>query len=416
MNSIKNAVVVVLLLGVAYGSFKIINTPDPNGEDQATLDAIDQGINLEIPPTDPIQQNFNEFKNSASQLVNNAQEGLSRPGGFSPPPTRPAGDTGSAFLQPPNLQSGNFQTPEIQSPEIQTPEIRAPQLQPPSIQPSTNQASSSSFQNEPVLIPPSSNPATANTLADQFDSVPRTEMVTMQQPPAPTHVDWERIRILVEERQNYRGALTLLSRYYRANPQADDREDVLTWLDSLAFKVIYSTEHNLVPTAHVVENGDTLQALASKWRVPAELIYRINANVISDPNNLLPGTQIKVIKGPFDAEIDRANGELTLYLKDMYAGRFDVALGADARITQNEYQVMAKSERGRVYQDPRTGQTYAVNDSNNPYGSYWFGLDQNTAIHSEAFAGDTRGCIRVSDQDAADLYGILSTDSKVIFR
>ena len=63
MNSIKNAVVVVLLLGVAYGSFKIINTPDPNGEDQATLDAIDQGINLEIPPTDPIQQNFNEFKN-----------------------------------------------------------------------------------------------------------------------------------------------------------------------------------------------------------------------------------------------------------------------------------------------------------------------------------------------------------------
>lgn len=403
MNSMKNAVVVVLLLGVAYGAYTVINTPDPKEESPETLAAIEQGIMLEIPDSD--EMGFESSPQAdglpGSQSRDSDNSGFDTRPPFSPPPT-----------QPKFGQLDDHQPPPL--------ELKPPtSLQPPPIDttaPQTN-TQNPAFDDEPDLG--SIDSITPNS-PNGFDPTPKTDIVPID----PQHnaaepvtkLNWDRVNQLVVDEGNYRAALTMLSRFHRANPNSDQRDQVLQWLDALAFKVIYSTENNLHPQAYVVSDGDTLQTLAARWRVPAELIYRVNKSKIGASTQLPAGAELKVIPGPFDAEIDRNRNELTLYLKDMYAGRFSVEIGSDANFTQTEYRIKGMSSQGRVYQDTNTGQTFAVNDINNPYGQYWFGLDETTCLHSTSADGDSRGCIRLADQDAAELFSILSTQSKVIVR
>ena len=46
MSSVKNAIVVVLLLGVSYGAFQVINAPDPTISDE--VEALDIQIGPRI--------------------------------------------------------------------------------------------------------------------------------------------------------------------------------------------------------------------------------------------------------------------------------------------------------------------------------------------------------------------------------
>ncbi|MGC3966658.1 MAG: LysM peptidoglycan-binding domain-containing protein [Pirellulales bacterium] len=77
----------------------------------------------------------------------------------------------------------------------------------------------------------------------------------------------------------------------------DERRRVQETLDQLAGMVVYSREHLLEPP-HTVAQGETLQAVADRYQVPLELLVKING--IADPLYLPAGTQLKVIKGPFD--------------------------------------------------------------------------------------------------------------------
>ncbi len=191
---------------------------------------------------------------------------------------------------------------------------------------------------------------------------------------------------------------------------------MLQWLDQLAGKVIYSTEHHLAPRPCIVADGDTLESLAVEWNVPAQLIYNINSNKIGDPALLVPGTELKVVTGPFDARISVERQEMTLFLGDLYAGRFPIELGQDHEYELGSFMIEGKSDTGRQYQD-RSGQLIAAGDASNPYGKFWLGFsNSDLCIHESPAAdnaSDRRGCIRLSSRDAADVYGILSDGSQI---
>ena len=73
-------------------------------------------------------------------------------------------------------------------------------------------------------------------------------------------------------------------------------------LDAMAAKVIYSRE-DLLERHYGVQPGDTLDSIAEHYQVPALLLARING--IRDPQNLRPGKELKVLKGPFNARSAR---------------------------------------------------------------------------------------------------------------
>jgi lipoprotein-anchoring transpeptidase ErfK/SrfK len=131
------------------------------------------------------------------------------------------------------------------------------------------------------------------------------------------------------------------------------------------------------------------------------------------------GESLKVVQGPFHAEIDRQANELTLFLGSNYAGRFQVFIGDDLPTTASNYEVI-EITTGREFFDRKTGYRVAKDDPNNPYGAVWIGLrgDQVTAghnvgIHVANGTESPRGCIGVSETDARDLAIILTMGSTV---
>ncbi len=212
----------------------------------------------------------------------------------------------------------------------------------------------------------------------------------------------------------FRTALATLSAHYHADLSAEDRAQLLAWLDALAAKVIYSREH-LLESPYIVRGRETLFEVAERLHVPAELLANING--VNDPRILVTGTELKVVPGPLRADVDLESGELTLFLGELYAGRFPIAVGNEPP-EPAEYAVQNKAP-DRTYIGP-DGRTIPANDPTNPYGQCWIDLGTKACIHgspqSSAPGTQALGCISLSPQDARDVYAMLVPGSQVLIR
>ena len=73
--------------------------------------------------------------------------------------------------------------------------------------------------------------------------------------------------------------------------------------------------------------GDTLDI--DRRPLPSAGLALAKINGIGDPQTLPPGKPLKVLHGPFSAQISTERSEMTLMLDNRYAGRFHVALSRD---------------------------------------------------------------------------------------
>ena len=181
---------------------------------------------------------------------------------------------------------------------------------------------------------------------------------------------------------------------------AEEHRQLTDLLDQVAGTVVYSREH-LLERPYVVKPGDNLQRIARAYGVPWQLLAKING--VRDPENLDPGEELKVVRGPFDAMIRLDNYEMTLMLRDLYAGRFRIGLGGDPQDLEGTYLVEDKT----VHTEPI-----------NPLGKYRIKLTDQIGIHGTS---DPRnlgssggpGSIFLGDQDLEDVHDILSIGSRV---
>lgn len=208
-----------------------------------------------------------------------------------------------------------------------------------------------------------------------------------------------------------REALTTLSLFYN-DPELTpaDREPLQQRLDVLAGEVIYSPRH-LLEQPYRVSAGDTLRTIAETYDVPWQLLANING--VDDPAAIVPGQELKIMRGPFRAEVNLERSELTLFLGELYAGRFAITPGSDPAPQPGTYTVQDK-QTARTYYAPSGGDIPA-GDPRNPYGDVWLDLGSQMCIHGAPENGpsDAAGCIRLRPADARDVYGILSQGSSV---
>jgi len=207
-----------------------------------------------------------------------------------------------------------------------------------------------------------------------------------------------------------------LSRWYD-DPRlsAVEHQDLMRILDRVAGSVVYSNQLNLLLPAYVVQPGDTLQSIAEKFQVPWQLLAKINGVT---PTQLQIGAKLKVVPGPFDVVIDLDEFLLTLYIQGRYAGRFRIGIGQENSTPVGDYVVQQKIENP-IYYGP--DQQIAADDPANPLGERWIDLGNGLGIHGtnnpESIGkAESRGCIRLSPADVADVYDILSVGSRVIVR
>jgi hypothetical protein len=208
-------------------------------------------------------------------------------------------------------------------------------------------------------------------------------------------------------------ALRALSQFYNdttlSGPQ---RQRLVGWLDALAAKVIFSSEDHLTGRPYLATERDTLETLAATWQIPLELITNINQEMIGNPVRSLAGLRLKQINGPFNAELKLDTKVITLFVDGLYAGRFGVTLGTSGDLQPGEYEVVLKSAKGYTWRDAE-GRDYPPGTPENGYGPHWMGLTGSLCIHAvpEKTQDGHRGCIGLSNQDAADLFVILSEGS-----
>jgi hypothetical protein len=207
-----------------------------------------------------------------------------------------------------------------------------------------------------------------------------------------------------------------LSKYYTtARLTPEQWRLAVDLLDQLAGTVLYSRAHVLEP-AYRVQPGDTLERIAMIYNVPCELLAKING--IRDTRQLVPGQEIKVLRGPFEAVVDLARYEMTLLVGGRYAGRFAIGIGRDRANLEGAFVVRDK-RANPIYFGP--DRVISADDPTNPLGERLLDLGNQVGIHGtdnpkSIGMSDGRGAIRLNQRDVEDVYDILSIGSRVTVR
>lgn len=371
MNTLKSAALVIVLAGVLYGVYVTLHQPPPEPPPGLTKEQVDQDT---VPP----EVDFGP---------GGGENGLSAvPGG---PREESPGSMDSSFPRDDHRghshEGGNSSGPPLTLDESL----------PPGPEAATGVAETRAGHEAPLT-----------------DGNPRASEVNLTA--ANFKRDWISATYQVDEGK-FREALATLTPYYRSpDLQPEQQAQLLEWLDALAAKVIYSSEHYLASPHVVTSDRERLVDVARKYGVSAPLLASINHEAINNPNVLVVTTKLKVVPGPFRAEVDLASSEITVFLNNLYAGRFAFALG-DEPPAPGEYKVR-ETKMEKTYVGERV---IAAGDPSNPYGQWWIDLGDNASIHgspARAQPGKVRGCISLSPQDAQDVAAILSVGSKVVVK
>ena len=460
MNNLKSTAVILVLMGVLYGVYTTLNKPDLPPPQGMTADQIEQMTPPVVemadaststgfanrspsdsqakaysPPafanTSTADVRSSDANSAPPPLVSESPGEATSPAEIGPPSTALPEGGPSIYGNPPAGELTPNDNPPAAATEVAPGSPQNPyrtssngnknsgaQAAQPRSRYQTETASPEAVgRDSAVKLASGSRPV--STL---HESVPNSSATLSKNPSGnPTIVNYDLGRAFSVARQQVdqqklREALATLSPFY-ANPHitGEKRGELVSWLDALAARVIYSTDHCLADSHHVRGKGESLYDLAEQYQVPWQLLANINGAAVKNPSLIIPGTQLKVVPGPFRAEVDLTHNETILYLKDLYAGRFPCTIGSEGP-REGQFEVREKTQQKEYF---GIASTMAGNDPNNPYGGFWIDLGPGGSLHGSPVQGSHNanlGCISFSPRDAADIFGILSKGSTVTIR
>lgn len=196
--------------------------------------------------------------------------------------------------------------------------------------------------------------------------------------------------------------LTLSEWYGDPRLPSDQARQLAELLSQLAGTVIYS-QQSFLERPYVLRFGDSLESIAQVYHVPPQMLANINN--IRNPNDLQPGQELKVVRGPFNAILDLSRHELVLMLDGRYAGRFAIGVGRDCPPLERQYVVRDKRI---IPASPDATQTASQSQ-----GNRWIDLGGGLGIHAtdapqNIGRNEGQGAILMSERDLAELYDILT--------
>jgi LysM repeat protein len=433
MNLVKNLMILAVLAAVGYGVY--LSLSPNNADSRSSLDAPTVDLSSAKPPLTPggpLALGGSSASNSGTSSLGSttlsppplAGGPLSNPPvGTTNTPVAPYPVSGSATvtpLTPPPLPSGN--TTATLGPPLLTGSV-------PNATPAIGAEPASAVPAPPLCGQPSASGGVRNLSPPPETAVnggvaPAADKATEELLQQQFSAVMDGVQKKLNEGELAEAQLALSILYVNPKLPADQAKQVIELLDQLAGTVIYSRQSYLAPP-HVVQPGETIDLVAQKYKVPWQLLARINGLMSPGASNsdetvkdqpLPAGKELKVIEGPFDAIVSLDKRQLTLMVQNRYAGRFSIGIGRDQPNLDGQYKVGEK-KLNPTYYGP-DGITIGPNDPKNPLGSAWIGLTDRIGIHGTADSqnigrDDNRGTICVSDRDLQDLYGILSVGSRV---
>ena len=322
--------------------------------------------------------------------------------------------------------------PKTAAPELpEIPSLELPKIQPPAL--GVPELPKSPAVERPVgsLLPKSPSSIDSNIQQASSTRVPTLDLPTLHgdaktmaeatQPRMPSSASgksYSNAKRMALEQANagkLKEALATLSVFYDAQDLTHEQHnDLVDLLDALAREVIFSQRH-LLEVPYVVNPGETLEQVAKTCQVPVSILAKING--MDEQATLAPNKKLKVLQGPFRAEIVLDRNEMTLFLGELYAGRYPASFGSEPAPKPGVYEIQDK-QRDRNYYSAN-GMQISAKDPKNPFGGYWIDLGEDLCIHgsSAVDTGSTNmGCISLSPLDAGDVFGMLGRGCQVSIR
>ncbi|MEQ1902924.1 MAG: LysM domain-containing protein [Pirellulaceae bacterium] len=392
MNSSKNMIVAILLLGVSYGVYQVITSPEQK---------ISPDTELTVSTPDMTMKSSTGNNKLAEVFPDKmTMPALPKPKSFSPPGNPPllppkTDDTTKKNDADPLITKNNpakssenansFEsfTAKTTKPDFPT---ATPAPPPGNLRPIEPNPNDFGTGNNPPAEKKNEN-GFGNLLEGNREPVLPTEPIANVFPKAEQ---------LCNEQQ-FREALEILTPYYRVQDLAvEERNQLHEFLDLLAAKVIFSAEHLMVGSPYVIEDNDTLDTIAQKWKTSTNLVFNVNRDKITSPLDLVPGTELKQVSGPFVAEVDCRAKTVTLFVDDLYACRFPM-VSCDPNLPTGNFKVVNKTRRDAAY------------------GDYVVELDSNIVLVADEGKKVTNS-ITFQTQDAKDINEILSLASSITIR
>jgi LysM repeat protein len=204
-----------------------------------------------------------------------------------------------------------------------------------------------------------------------------------------------------------------LSKVYWNRPEL--RGEIKSRIENTARSIYLSPQpHFLEP--YVIEPGDQLRTVAAKYNVTWNYLAKLNR---TDPRRIRAGQKLKVNKGPFAAVVDLSDFELTVHAHGYFICRYPVGIGKDNSSPIGTFVVLNKVANPQ-YTDPE-GRVIASDDPNNPLGERWIDLGDSYGIHgtidpNSIGRAESRGCIRLRNEDVEEVYDLLTVGSQVVIQ
>ncbi|MCY3004833.1 MAG: LysM peptidoglycan-binding domain-containing protein [Planctomycetota bacterium] len=455
MQTIKTAVVVVLLLFVLYGGYIALNHREPelNPALQGLVDPDVFNADVDLPKPNYAPPSSPSASGAAPGNVSSAGNGPAPSNAFeafaknpnpafSPPPplslpapgpAQPTASPSNLGLEPPLPEIPSLELPNsplpLEPPSLGTPVgTLMPKSSSPSLDPNVKPAAGTKSNDIPVLDLPSLH-GNAKTMADatqirnpeanlRNQTADPANTLAPRMPSSASGKSFSNAKRMALEQANagkLKEALATLSVFYNAQDLTYEQQaDLIDLLDALAREVIFSQRH-LLDVPYVVNPGETLEQVAKTCNVPVSILAKING--LDEQSSLGTDRRLKVLQGPFRAEIVLDRNELTLFLGELYAGRYPVSFGNEPAARPGVYEVQDK-QRDRNYYSAN-GMQIPAKDPRNPLGGYWIDLGEDLCIHGSAAVDSGAaniGCISLSPLDAGDVFGMLGRGCQVSIR
>jgi len=204
--------------------------------------------------------------------------------------------------------------------------------------------------------------------------------------------------------------------YWKAIVESSDNEvikEAEERLYGLNMKILFSPVITDDSITYTIVKGDTLSRIAKKFDTTIELIKKSN-KLQSDL--IRPGKELKVSRAKYSVVVDKSQNILILKSNDKVLKVYRVSTGKDMSTPLGSFKVINKLVDPTWY---TAGAIVSPDSPENILGSRWIGLSvAGYGIHGttepETIGKNiTAGCVRMVNEDVAELYSIIPMGTEV---
>ena len=267
-------------------------------------------------------------------------------------------------------------------------------------------------------LPSSSTPSSSTAPETQATTtatavVPTPSAPVTSRPPAPAESNTEQYQhaLALESEGKLAEARALLQPLTDGGDASDKVLDLLGEIDA---RILFTGAPAPEKTDYTIATGDSLGRLAQKFGTTIDLIKKSN-NLTRDMIRV--GDRLRIYQGHFAVSVSKANNELRLTDNGTFFKRYHVGTGQYSKTPVGDFKVTTRVPNPPWWR--ADGKTIPFGDPENILGTHWLGLNvPGYGIHGTWDTNSigkqaTAGCIRLLNDDVAELYVILPIGSPV---